>query len=95
MKSCSLFYKDKLQAKVLTHMEGLNVFFEKHLHLKSKEVIRKYLKTCKVDIVHDNVKHCCVDAIIKTTTPSTATEWASDMLRMNIDKINKQQPSFG
>ena len=97
VKSCSLFHKNKLQAKVLTHIEDLKVFFEKHLHLKSKEVIRKSLKTCKVDIIHDYVKHCCVDTIIKATTPSTATECTSDMLRsgMSINKPDEQRLSFG
>ncbi|KJV65582.1 hypothetical protein EMUCRT_0527 [Ehrlichia cf. muris str. EmCRT] len=92
VKNCSLFHKDKLQAKVLTHIEGLNAFLEKHLHLKSKEVIRKHLKTCKVDIVHDDVKHCCVNEIIKATTPSIATGWVSDIFssRTNVDKFNMQ-----
>ncbi|AHC39736.1 hypothetical protein [Ehrlichia muris] len=97
VKNCSLFHKDKLQAKVLTHIEGLNTFLEKQLHFKSKEIIRKYLKTCKVDIVHDDVKHCCVNEIIKATTPSIATGWVSDIFssRTNVDKSHMQQPSFG
>ena len=96
VKNCSLFHKDKLQAKVLTHIEGLNTFLEKQLRFKSKEVIRKYLKTCKVDIVHDDVKHCCVNEIIKATTPSIATGWVSDIFssRTNVDKSHMQQPSF-